>query len=208
MAICPDLFWRLEPGVELSDKTDWDKALALYEAYDLNTGVIDLMATMKAARTLIGASGKVGLMGFCLGGLMTFLTTVRCAIDAGVAYYGGRTEQHLAEAPGVTGPLLMHLGEEDEFISKEAQRAIIAALKDKPNVEIHTYPGCSHAFARHGGTHYDAAAAPPGDRPHPELFQIQSGSSRPGFLVHRTETLPPGPRQTETSPDQLDTLYP
>ena len=159
LAICPDLFWRLEPGVELSDKTDWDKALALYEAYDLNTGVIDLMATMKAARTLIGASGKVGLMGFCLGGLMTFLTTAHRAIDAGVAYYGGRTEQHLAEAPGVTGPLLMHLGEEDEFISKEAQRAIIAALKDKPNVEIHTYPGCSHAFVRHGGTHYDAAAA-------------------------------------------------
>jgi carboxymethylenebutenolidase len=59
----------------------------------------------------------------------------------------------------VTSPLLMHLAEEDEFISKEAQQAIIAALKNKPNVEIHTYPGCSHAFARHGGTHYDAAAA-------------------------------------------------
>ncbi len=75
LAICPDLFWRFEPGVELSDKTDWEKALALYEAYDLNTGVLDLMATMQAARTLPGASGKVGLLGFCLGGLMTFLTT-------------------------------------------------------------------------------------------------------------------------------------
>ena len=117
------------------------------------------MATMKAARTFNGASGKVGLMGFCLGGLMTFLTTARHVIDAGVAYHGGRTEEHLDEAPGVTGPLLMHLAEEDEFISKEAQRAIIAVLKDKPNVAIYTYPGCSHAFARHGGTHYDAAAA-------------------------------------------------
>ena len=159
MAICPDLFWRLEPGVELSDKTDWDKALALYKAYDINTGVLDVMATMKTARTLFGASGKVGLMGFCLGGLMTFLTAARHSVDASVAYHGGRTDEFLAEAPGVTDPLLMHLAEEDEFISKEAQRAIIAALKDKPNVEIYTYPGCSHAFARHGGAHYDAAAA-------------------------------------------------
>jgi len=159
MAICPDLFWRLEPGIVLSDKTDWDKALALYEAFDLNTGVTDVMATMKAARTLPGASGKVGLMGFCLGGLLTFLAMARQSIDTGVAYHGGRTEKYLAEAPGVTGRLLMHLAEEDEFISKEAQKAIITALKDKPNVKIHIYPGCSHAFARHGGTHYDAAAA-------------------------------------------------
>jgi len=159
LAVCPDLFWRLEPGVELSDKTDWDKAVALYEAFDLNTGVADVMATMKAVRTLRGASGKVGLMGFCLGGLLTFLAMCRHSLDAGVAYHGGKTEQYLVEAPGLTGPLLMHLAEEDEFISKDAQRAIIAALKDKPNVTIHTYPGCSHAFARHGGTHYDAAEA-------------------------------------------------
>jgi carboxymethylenebutenolidase len=179
LAICPDLFWRLEPGVELSDKTDWEKALALYEAYDLNTGVTDILATMQAARTLRGASGKVGLLGFCLGGLMTFLTAARHALDASVAYHGGRTEQHLAEAPGVTGPLLMHLAEEDEFISKEAQRAIIAALKDKPNVEIHTYPGCSHAFARHGGTHYDAAAARLATSRTLSFFQSNLGVPRP-----------------------------
>ena len=83
----------------LSDKTDWDKALALYEAFDLNTGVTDVMATMKAASTLPGASGKVGLMGFCLGGLLTFLAMARHPIDTGVAYHGGKTEQFLAERP-------------------------------------------------------------------------------------------------------------
>jgi carboxymethylenebutenolidase len=55
--------------------------------------------------------------------------------------------------------MLMHLAEEDEFISKEAQAKIKAALADKPNVEIYSYPGCNHAFARHTGVHYDAAAA-------------------------------------------------
>ena len=189
LAVCPDLFWRLEPGVDLSDKTEWDKALALYNAYDLDAGVVDLVATMKKARTLAGALGKVGLMGFCLGGLMTFLTAARETIDAGVSYYGGGTEKHLAEAAGVAGPLLMHLGEQDEFISREAQRAIIAALRDKPKVEIHTYPGCMHAFARHRGTHYNAAAALKANARTLSFFRSHLEVLDPAAAVHRSTDL-------------------
>ena len=98
-------------------------------------------------------------MGFCLGGLMTFLTAAREKIDAAVAYHGGDTEKYLDEAHKITAPMLMHLAEEDEFISKEAQTKIKAALSNKPNVKIYSYPGCNHAFARHTGTHYNAAAA-------------------------------------------------
>jgi carboxymethylenebutenolidase len=112
-----------------------------------------------AARTLDGASGKVGVMGFCLGGLMTFLTAARGNVDSAVAYYGGGTENHLSESDTVTVPLRMHLGEEDEFISKDAQREIKEAFTGNPHVEMHSYPGCSHAFARHSGIHYDQAAA-------------------------------------------------
>jgi carboxymethylenebutenolidase len=104
-------------------------------------------------------SGKVGVMGFCLGGLMTFLTAARGNVDCAVAYYGGGTENRLNESDTVTVPMLMHLGEEDEFISKDAQRKIKEAFTDNPHVEIHSYPGCSHAFARHTGVHYDPAAA-------------------------------------------------
>ncbi|MCW5623530.1 MAG: dienelactone hydrolase family protein [Burkholderiales bacterium] len=159
LAVCPDLFWRLEPGVELSHTDDWPKALALYQAYDLNAGVPDIAATMEAARGLPGASGKVGVMGYCLGGLMTFLTAARIGADAAVTYYGGRTDEFIGEAATLSGPCLMHLGEEDEFISKDAQRKIAVGVAGKPNIELHRYPGCRHAFARHGGTHYDAAAA-------------------------------------------------
>jgi carboxymethylenebutenolidase len=98
-------------------------------------------------------------MGFCLGGLMSFLTAAREKIDAAVAYHGGETEKYLDEADKITAPMLMHLAEEDEFISKEAQTKIKAALSKKPNVKIYSYPGCNHAFARHTGTHYNAAAA-------------------------------------------------
>ena len=160
-AVAPDLFWRQEPGVDLNHWSDaeWKKGLALYAAYDRNKGVLDIVDTAHAAGQLDGASGKVGVMGFCLGGLMAFLAAARAKIDAAVAYHGGDTEKYLDEAGGITAPMLMHLAEEDEFISKEAQAKIKAALADKPNVEIYSYPGCNHAFARHTGTHYDAAAA-------------------------------------------------
>jgi carboxymethylenebutenolidase len=133
--------------------------LALYTAYDRGTGVHDIVDTMREAGRLVGASGKVGVMGFCLGGLMAFLTAARENVDAAVAYHGGDTESYLGEAGAIAAPMLMHLAEEDEFISKEAQAKIKAALADKPNVEIYSYPGCNHAFARHTGVHYDAAAA-------------------------------------------------
>ncbi|MFA6114734.1 MAG: dienelactone hydrolase family protein [Sphingomonas sp.] len=161
IALCPDLYWRLESGVDLdvTSDADWQKAQVLYAAFDRNAAVSDIAATIGAARALEGASGKVGLLGFCLGALMTFLTAARERIDVAVAYHGAETERYLDKAPGITAPLLMHLAEEDEFISKAAQAQIKAALADRPEIDIYSYPGCSHAFARHNGLHYNADAA-------------------------------------------------
>lgn len=98
-------------------------------------------------------------MGYCLGGLMTYLTTARVGADAAAIFYPGSTEKHLEEPEAIVSPMLMHLAEEDEYISKQAQRHIRRALADRSTVEVFTYPGCNHAFARHRGIHYDAAAA-------------------------------------------------
>lgn len=161
VAIAPQLFWRQERGVDLNTWSDeeWRKGLALYTAYNRDTGVRDVVATMQAARDLEGTTGKVGVMGFCLGGLMAFLTAARHDVDAVVAYHGGDTEKYLAEAPAIRAPLLMHLAEEDEYITKDAQAQIKAALEPLPNATVHSYPGQNHAFARHTGLHYDAEAA-------------------------------------------------
>ncbi|MDR5800257.1 MULTISPECIES: dienelactone hydrolase family protein [unclassified Caballeronia] len=161
IALCPDLFWRLEPGVELNSwsEEEWKKGFALYQAFDIDLGVRDVGATVAMGRALPESNGKCGLMGFCLGGLMTFLTTAREGVDAAAAYYGGQTDQYLGEADSIRAPMIMHLGTEDEFISTDAQAAIKAAMKDRTNVTVYAYPGCSHAFARHTGLHYDAAAA-------------------------------------------------
>lgn len=161
LAICPDLFWRQSPGVDLgvTSEADWNTGLALYLAYDRDKGVRDIVDTIDVARTLPGASGKVGVLGYCLGGLMTFLTAARSQVDAAVAFHGADTEKYLDETSAISAPLLMHLAEADEFISPQAQSDIIAACAQHPDMTIYTYAGCHHAFSRHGGAHYDAEAA-------------------------------------------------
>ncbi|MEG3086898.1 dienelactone hydrolase family protein [Sphingomonas sp. PB4P5] len=161
IAVCPDLFWRQQPGTDLSvtSEQDWNKGLALYGAYDRDLGVRDVVETIRHSASLEGASGKVAVLGYCLGALMVFLTAARSDVDAAVAFHGADTEKYLDEAKSITAPMLMHLGEADEFVSPAAQSAIKAACADRPNIRIFSYPGCHHAFSRHGGAHYDAGAA-------------------------------------------------
>jgi len=163
LAVAPDLFWRQEPGVDLSNVTseaDWQHGLRLYAAYDREAGAKDVKDTVDAVRNLLECNGKVAVLGYCLGALMVFLTAVRCqGVDAGVAYHGGDTDKYLGEVDGLNAPLLMHLAEEDEFISKAAQAQVKAALAKKPNTTVYSYPGQNHAFSRHNGAHYNAAAA-------------------------------------------------
>ena len=162
LAVAPDLFWRIEPGVDLSvtSDADWQHAMGLYQAYDRDAGVRDAKDTIDAVAKLPDCTGKVALMGYCLGGLMTYLTAARSGgIAAAVAFHGAETGKYLGEAGGLQGPLLMHLAGEDEFMPKEEQAEIEAALGAKPNAAVYVYPGQFHAFSRNGGAHYDAAAA-------------------------------------------------
>jgi len=160
IAIAPDLFWRSAPGLDLSESKpdDVTRAFAMYNAYDVQKGVQDIAATVAAARTLPGASGKVGVTGYCLGGLLTFLSAAGTDADAFVAYYGGGTDAHLDKVAAIKRPLLYHLAGADAYIGPDAQTAIQAALAGKPDTEVHIYPGCDHAFARPGGGHHDAPA--------------------------------------------------
>src|SRR5258708_1945560 len=161
IAIAPDLFWRQEPGVDLdvTSEADWQHGLRLYTAFDRDAGARDAMETARTTVELRESTGKVALLGYWLGGLMGFITAARYEVDAAVAYHGADTEKYLGEVGGLEAPLLMHLGEEDEFISKAAQAEIKAALAGKPNATVYSYPGQCHAFSRHNGAHYNAAAA-------------------------------------------------
>src|ERR1700675_535036 len=161
LAVAPDLFWRQGPGVDLSVRSepDWQHGLHLYQAYDRDAGVRDIKDTIDTVAKMPECTGKIAVLGYCLGALMVFLTAVRHRVDAAVAYHGGDTEKYLGEVDGLHASLLMHLAEEDEFMSKPAQAAIKAALAGKPNATVYSYPGQCHAFSRHNGAHYNAPAA-------------------------------------------------
>ncbi|NBX73867.1 MAG: dienelactone hydrolase family protein [Alphaproteobacteria bacterium] len=160
-ALCPDLFWRQQPGVQLTDKTDdeWQRAFALYQGFDVDKGVNDLMAAMGALRKLAGCSGVVGAVGYCLGGKLAYLMATRTDVDAAISYYGVGLEDMLDEMPEIRRPLLMHIAAEDKFVTKEAQQKILAAAARNPHVVAHVYAGVDHAFARPGGQNFQAEAA-------------------------------------------------
>jgi len=159
VALCPDLFWRQEPGVDITDKSkeEWDKAFTLFGGFNLDKGVDDLKASLAELRKL--SSGKVGTVGYCLGGRLAFLMACRSDVDAAVSYYGVMLADHLSEVGNIKTPLLMHVATEDKFVPKDAQAKVKEAVAKNPNVTLHEYQGNDHAFARVGGEHYDKQAA-------------------------------------------------
>jgi carboxymethylenebutenolidase len=161
IAIAPDLFWRQEPGVQLTDKTkaEWDKAFALMNGFDVDKGIDDLSATLDAARTMKGCTGKVGCVGYCLGGKLAYLMAARTDIDASIGYYGVGLDGLLNESESIKNPLMLHIAELDKFSSAQARGKIVAHFAGSRTVTTHVYPGVDHAFARKGGEHYDDTAA-------------------------------------------------
>ena len=160
VALVPDLFWRIERNVELTDKgDDWNRAVELYQKIDEAKAVEDSAATVEFLRKYAACSGRVGAVGFCMGGNLAYLLSVRFKPDCAVGYYGVSIEKTLDEAKNLNSPLMLHIAGLDKFCPPEAQAQIHATLDSNPLVTIHDYPDMDHAFARLGGEHYDAAAA-------------------------------------------------
>ena len=163
LAICPDLFWRIEPGIQLTDQTEeeWNRAFELMNAFlpDFEKGVGDIQATISHLRGLDGCNGKVGTVGYCLGGSLAYASSCFTDTDVSVGYYPVQIEQSLSAAVGISKPLMLHIAESDGFCPPESQAAIKAALEPNEHVTIHTYAGVDHAFARINGANYNADAA-------------------------------------------------
>jgi carboxymethylenebutenolidase len=158
---CPDLFWRQQPGVVLTDKTDqeWQTAFSFMKGMDEKLAIEDTAATMDFLRGHPACTGKVGSVGFCMGGRLAFLLACKHRPDCSVGYYGVGLEKILGQAEGIATPLMLHIAGKDSYCPPEAQRAIHKALASKPQVTLHDYPEADHAFSRVGGKHYDAGAA-------------------------------------------------
>ena len=164
LAVAPDLFFRIRPGIELDPdvESELQEAFGHFQAYDPDDGVRDIEATIKAIRAgLDGAApvAKVGAVGYCLGGRLAYMTAARTDIDASVGYYGVMIDQMLGEARAIANPLMLHIPTADHFVGPEAQAAIHAGLDDHPRVTLHDYQGLDHGFAAEMGNRRDEAGA-------------------------------------------------
>lgn len=161
IAIVPDLFWRLRPGIDLTDKTDaeWQEAIALMKAFNQDQGVRDLKAALAAARSMPGGNGRAGTMGYCLGGRLAVMMALRSDADINISYYGVGLDQFAGQLGQVRAPLLVHIAEQDEFFPADARARFLAAAKGQSAITTWTYPNAQHAFARVGGVHWQGRAA-------------------------------------------------
>jgi carboxymethylenebutenolidase len=161
VAICPDLFWRQERGVELTDRTEagWQKAFELYQGLDEAKAVEDSAAAVEFLRQHPACSGRVGAVGFCLGGNLAWLLSARFKPDCAAGYYGVSIEKTLNEAKNLSSPLMLHIAGKDQYCPPEAQKQIHDVLDHNPLVTIHDYAEQDHAFGRPGGEHYEEGAA-------------------------------------------------
>ena len=173
VALAPDLFWRQEPGIQITDKTEeeWQKAFSLYQGFDVGKGMDDLAATLDHLRGIDECTGTVGTVGFCLGGKLAYLMATRTDADANVGYYGVGIEELLGEAGNINKPLTLHIAEADEFVPPEAQAKVKDGLAGNPHVTIHSYPDMDHAFCRIDGVPYNKEMADLANGRTAELFK-------------------------------------
>ena len=181
LAIAPDLFWRLERGIELDPdiKPEFDRALELMGQFDQDKGVADIEASIRAIRSELGANdsgnAKVGVVGYCLGGRLAFMTAARTDVDASVGYYGVGIDGLLGEKHAIAHPVLLHVPEEDHFVDKDAQAAMHAGLDDHPKVTIYDYAGEDHGFATEFGERRSDASAKLADERTAKFFAEHLG---------------------------------
>jgi carboxymethylenebutenolidase len=177
LAVAPDLFWRLEPGVELDPDVEGEfkQALELMNRFDQDQGIRDIEATIRAARSRLADGGKVGAVGYCLGGRLAFMTAARTDIDASVGYYAVGVDGLLNEKHAFAHPLMLHIAGADHFVGPEAQRAMHEGLDDHPKVTLHDYPGEDHGFAAEMGKRRSEEAARLADSRTEEFFARHLG---------------------------------
>ena len=171
LALAPDLFWRVQPGIELDPdvEAEFKTALDHMSNFDQNEGVRDIEATIRYARDKLGCA-KVGAVGYCLGGRLAFMTAARTDADASVGYYAVGIDSLLREKHAIAHPLMLHIPTADHFVPPEVQKAMHEGLDDHPKVRLHDYEGLDHGFATEFGKRRNEEGAKLADKRTADFF--------------------------------------
>ncbi len=161
--IAPDMFWRQERDIELNAalEADREKAMGLMHGFDLEASLGDMDAAVSLLRKSSNLQGKIGVVGYCLGGRVAYRMSTSNSADAVVCFYPVAISQDLGNSCGPQTPLLIHLGAEDHLCPPEAQAAITEHVEQSKDGTVKVHAGVGHAFARLGrsGRAEEAAVA-------------------------------------------------
>lgn len=183
VTIAPDLFWRQQAGVQLDSDNDADRAraLALAQTLDPSLALADAALALHYLRVRPRiCNGKVGTIGFCLGGKLSYLMAARSDVDVAISYYGVAIGAALGEAPKIRAPLLLHMAGADHLCPPTDQRHIIEALAPYSQVEVEVYDGASHGFARYGSPGFNPDATERASRATHAFLNRHLGSADDG----------------------------
>jgi carboxymethylenebutenolidase len=147
VVLAPDLYWRIKPGIELGySQNDFNAALGYFRRFDTDRTILDIGDALRAVRANRPCTGKVGVIGFGLGGRLAWQAAARLPLDVAVCYYGVAIEKQLAESASIRCPIALHFGADDQFISAAARTSIKQSLAANDDAEVYVYRGAGHGF--------------------------------------------------------------
>jgi carboxymethylenebutenolidase len=159
VVLAPDVFWRSARRVDLGyEGADRQRGIELMGQTKAPEVSADIVASVNALRSRPEVTGKIGAIGYCMGGRLAFLAAASAGVDVAVAYYGGGIHDQLDKAPGIKCPVLFHYAERDDHIPMSAVDKVRAAMKGK-EAEVHVYPGAMHGFNCWARASYHAPSA-------------------------------------------------
>lgn len=161
---CPDVFWRIEPNVELPhDEEGLARAFGYMQRFaEIPAEVVaaDLVAALEHVRRLPECSGRSGVMGYCLGGRLAYEVAAAGSPDTCVSYYGSGIAQELGLSATIRCPVLFQFGGADPYISRADIDAVEGGFADRPEIEVVVHPDAGHAFENSfAPAFFDPAAA-------------------------------------------------
>ncbi|MFZ9081490.1 MAG: dienelactone hydrolase family protein [Burkholderiaceae bacterium] len=175
LVIAPDIFWRQAPRIELGYTAEgFERGLALLGGLDIHRTGSDLQRAVEAVRHFDSCSGLVGSVGFCMGGLLSYVAAARAGVDTAVCYYGGGIHDHLGLASDISCPLLFHFAAKDSYIPNSAVESVRKVFSGRDNVRVITHPDVDHGF---------------NCWQRPSWHQPTAARARGQTLVHLSETL-------------------
>jgi len=160
VVLAPDVFWREQPRIDLGyDEAAMARGTVLKGNLNFDSAVQDLAASATALKKLPQVTGKVASLGYCMGGLLSYLLAASGNVDAGVCYYGAGIDGRLDQEPRIKCPMLFHFAELDRLIPASAAKTVSRTFASHADAWVQTYPGVDHGFNCWGRAAYNQTAS-------------------------------------------------